>query len=153
MIQGTVNGKNAWWNVVKNKVTAGPTVAHNSNGWWYINNEGYVNFSYTGFAKNGNGWWYAHGGKVDFTKSGVFSGTINGVKGYYLVSKDHVVMNKGEANEKTVAQIGYGDIFEKQLKGSTCWVAKNMNGAKVGTPYRIKSLSKGYFYVEEYPRD
>nr|MCR5134895.1 SGNH/GDSL hydrolase family protein [Clostridiales bacterium] len=89
VVKGTINGKTAWYNIVRNKLTAGPTIAHNKNGWWYIDKTGKVDFSYTGFAKNKNGWWYAVKGKVDFTKSGYVKGTIDGKTAWY-----HIVNNK-----------------------------------------------------------
>ena len=44
--KGTVNGVNAWWNVVNGQVIFANTLAKNENGWWYIEN-GKVNFTYT----------------------------------------------------------------------------------------------------------
>ncbi len=34
---GTIGARGSWWNVVNGMVTPGVTVAKNSNGWWYIN--------------------------------------------------------------------------------------------------------------------
>ena len=69
VIQGTVNGETAWWNVVGGAVSFTDTVASNSNGWWRIEN-GKVNFSFYGIAQNEYGWWYIQNGCVDFGYSG-----------------------------------------------------------------------------------
>ncbi len=88
VMQGTVNGKSGWWNVVKGKVTKGETVAQNSNGWWYINGSGMVDFSYKGFAKNSYGWWYMEGGKAAFSTNSVIQDTrkkIDSTSGWWYV--------------------------------------------------------------------
>ncbi|MCC8150147.1 MAG: hypothetical protein LIO96_01445 [Lachnospiraceae bacterium] len=69
-VSGSNNGTDAWWYVSNGRVIIGPTVAKNVNGWWYIDTEGKVDFTYNGAASNANGTWYISGGKVDFGYSG-----------------------------------------------------------------------------------
>ena len=69
VVKDSRSGK--WYNVVKGKVVGGPTVAKNSLGWWYIDKNGVVDFSFKGLAKNANGWWYLKNGQVDFSYTGV----------------------------------------------------------------------------------
>ncbi len=93
VMQGTVNEKSGWWNVIKGKVTKGEDVAQNSNGWWYINSDGKVDFSYKGFAKNKYGWWYIEGGKVIFSKNSVIQDIkkkIDGSSGWWYVTGGQV---------------------------------------------------------------
>lgn len=63
---------NNWYNVVKGVVTAGPTIAKNSYGWWYIDEDGKVDFTANGIYKNKFGWWKTTDGKVSFKETGVF---------------------------------------------------------------------------------
>lgn len=70
VIQGSLNGVSAWWNVKNSQVDYSTTIAHNMNGWWYCEN-GRVNFNYTGLGYNSNGWWYCKDGKVDFSYNGI----------------------------------------------------------------------------------
>ena len=66
VINGTVNGENAWWKVTNGKADLEFTgLASNSAGWWYIE-KGKVNFNFTGFADNEYGRWRIEDGKVNF---------------------------------------------------------------------------------------
>ena len=65
-----------WWNVIKSKVTPGITVAKNVNGWWYIDKNGKVDFTFNGLAKNQYGTWVIEKGKVNFNYNGKY--TYNG---------------------------------------------------------------------------
>lgn len=69
MLEGTVNGDTAWWNVRGGQVIFRSTVADNEMGWWRIEN-GKVNFGYNGIAQNDFGWWYIRNGQVDFSYTG-----------------------------------------------------------------------------------
>ena len=125
VINGTIDGKTAWWNVKKNKVTAGPTVAKNSNGWWYINNDGYVDFTYYGFAQNENGWWYCNKGKVNFSVTDVINGTIDGKKAWWNVKKNKVTAGPTASKNSN----GWWYINNKGYVDFTyCGFVKNENG-------------------------
>ncbi len=130
VIKGTVNGTSGWWNVVKGKVTKGETVAKNSNGWWYINSNGKVDFSYTGFAKNSNGWWYLESGKVNFNKNSVIKDTkkkIDGKQSWWYVVGSKVQTNfTGLADYKN--SNGWWYIKNGQVDFSHNGVDKNKNG-------------------------
>ena len=69
VLEGTVNGDTAWWNVRGGQVIFRSTVADNEMGWWRIEN-GKVNFGYNGIAQNDFGWWYIRNGQVDFGYTG-----------------------------------------------------------------------------------
>ena len=71
VVNGKIDGVSGWYNVVDGKLAKGVTVAHNSAGWWYIDKNGKVDFSYTGLAANKYGTWYLENGKVNFSKTDV----------------------------------------------------------------------------------
>ena len=71
VVNGKIDGVSGWYNVVDGKLAKGVTVAHNSAGWWYIDENGKVDFSYTGLAANKYGTWYLENGKVNFSKTDV----------------------------------------------------------------------------------
>ena len=66
------NRTNIWFNVVNGIVTPGPTIAKNAYGWWYIDEDGKVDFTANGIYKNQYGWWKTTDGKVTFKETGVF---------------------------------------------------------------------------------
>ncbi len=130
VIKGTVNGTTGWWNVVKGKVTPGITVAKNSNGWWYINANGMVDFNYTGFAKNGNGSWYCENGKVTFKKQGILKDTKGGIGSksdwYYVIESKVQTGFTGLSNFKN--ENGWWYISKGKVDFSHNGVDKNVNG-------------------------
>ena len=144
VIQGTVDGKTAWWYVKENKVTKGPTVAHNSSGWWYINKTGYVDFSYDGFAENKNGWWLVRDGKVSFGLTGAYWGTVNGVYGRWNVIENKVIIaSKGTVIKipdglgKTYTLTYYSDkgfVFVPSMRTS---IAKGSNQERVWRAWKV----------------
>ena len=69
-ITGVVQVGDAWYNLVNGVVQKQVTVAGNAYGWWYINEDGIVDFSYTGLAPNTYGWWYVENGAVSFAANG-----------------------------------------------------------------------------------
>ncbi len=71
VVNGKIDGVSGWYNVVDGKLAKGVTVAHNNAGWWYIDENGKVDFSYTGLAANKYGTWYLEKGKVNFSKTDV----------------------------------------------------------------------------------
>ena len=82
VLEGTVNGDTAWWNVRGGQVIFRSTVADNEMGWWRIEN-GKVNFGYNGIAQNDFGWWYIRNGQVDFS----YTGTVtDGNRTYQVVN-------------------------------------------------------------------
>lgn len=70
-ITDVVQVGDAWYNLVNGVVQKQVTVAGNAYGWWYINEEGIVDFSYTGLAPNTYGWWYVENGAVSFAANGL----------------------------------------------------------------------------------
>ncbi len=156
VIKGTVNGTSGWWNVVKGKVTKGETVAKNSNGWWYINSNGKVDFSYTGFAKNSNGWWYLESGKVNFNKNSVIKDTKKKIDGkqswWYVVGGKVKTSFTGLADYKN--SNGWWYISNGKVTFDVDTVAKNKNGwwyvkdSKVNFNYNGFAENKnGWWYI------
>ena len=85
VLEGTVNGDTAWWNVRGGQVIFRSTVADNEMGWWRIEN-GKVNFGYNGIAQNDFGWWYIRNGQVDFG----YTGTVTDSNRTYQVVNGNV---------------------------------------------------------------
>lgn len=85
VLEGTVNGDTAWWNVRGGQVIFRSTVADNEMGWWRIEN-GKVNFGYNGIAQNDFGWWYIRNGQVDFS----YTGTVTDSNRTYQVVNGNV---------------------------------------------------------------
>ena len=112
-----------WYNLVNGKVV-GNTVAENSNGWWYINSEGKVDFSFNGFAENNNGWWYCKGGKVQFKTNSVINGKVNGTNGWWHVVKGKVTFDNTIAGNEN----GWWYIRNGKADFSYTGVAQNDNG-------------------------
>lgn len=77
-----IDGK--WYNLVQGRVQ-GDTVAKNKSGWWRIDSNGQVDFSYTGFAENENGWWYIWEGKVQFDVTDVIEGVVKEEQAWWNV--------------------------------------------------------------------
>ena len=75
VVYASMDGVDGWYYVENGELGYGITVAHNSNGWWYIGEDGKVDFSYEGVADNDNGIWYIKGGQVDFAANGFWEET------------------------------------------------------------------------------
>ncbi len=154
---GTIGSKGDWWYVVDGKVTPGVTVAKNSNGWYYINSEGRVDFSFNGFATNKNGSWYIEDGKVTFNKNSVIKDTAGdlGTKGtwYYVVGSQVQFGYTGLANYKN--ENGWYYIKNGAVDFTANTVAKNINGwyyvegGKVDFSYNgFATNQNGSWYIE-----
>lgn len=74
------NSYDGWYNFVNGKIIKNKTVAQNVNGWWFVDDNGKVDFLYNGIANNKNGNWVINNGKVNFNYNGLIYD--NGV-GYY----------------------------------------------------------------------
>ncbi len=64
-----------------------------TTGWWYVDKNGKVDTSYTGFATNKNGTWYVQSGKVTKKTNGVYkdaTGTIGYKNDWYYVLNSKV---------------------------------------------------------------
>jgi hypothetical protein len=129
---------NDWYNVVNGKLAKEVTIAHNSNGWWYIDGEGKVDFSYTGLAHNSNGWFYCENGKVKFDHTGLVQYT-NGSWYYVENSKlngnytglckhgnDWYYVEKGVLNWNYSGLCKYGDSWYYVENGKLNWNFTNL---------------------------
>ena len=82
VLEGTVNGDTAWWNVRGGQVIFRISLLVNEMCWRLIEN-GIVNFGYNGIAQNDFGWWYIRNGQVDFG----YTGTVtDGNRTYQVVN-------------------------------------------------------------------
>ena len=124
VIEGTVKGAKAWWNVKGSQVIFNETIEQNTNGWWYIK-DGKVDFSYTGVKNNKNGWWYVKNGKVDFGYTGLaqnengwwyckngkvtfdYTGTAENGNGIWRVEKSKVNFNYNIAKKENGVLVGF----------------------------------------------
>ena len=75
-----------WYQTYRGDRLPGPNVAQNENGWWYIDENGAVDFSYTGLAENQYGWWRIENGKVNFNANGIYENE----HGWWKVSNGQV---------------------------------------------------------------
>ena len=60
-----------WYAVKNGTVTNEVDLAENEYGWWYIDDNGQVDFNYTGLVENEYGWWYVENGQVRFDYTGI----------------------------------------------------------------------------------
>ncbi|WP_448915410.1 leucine-rich repeat domain-containing protein, partial [Eubacterium ramulus] len=83
----TVNGRTAWYYAnEKGKVDTTYTgVRTNGYGWWFVRN-GEVDFSYTGLAQSETGWWRIVNGAVDFNCTSV----VNSEYGWWYVRNGQI---------------------------------------------------------------
>ena len=63
---GKINSKSAWYHVYKNKYVTGVAVASNSNGTWYVNKNGIVDFKYNGTYKSAGNVYKFKNSKVQY---------------------------------------------------------------------------------------
>ena len=143
-----ING--TWYNLVKGELT-GNTVAKNKNGWWYIDPNGKVDFSYNGFAENKNGLWVLRKGKVDFSVSGVTK--VTGESGWWFVKRGEVqIGHTGIEKNKN----GWWRIVDGKVDFNCNSVEKNRNGwwyirdGKVDFSYTGVAKNKnGWWRIED----
>ena len=83
----TVNGRTAWYYAnEKGQVDTTYTgITTNGYGWWYVRN-GEVDFSYTGLAQHEGVWWRIVNGQVDFNCTSV----VNSEYGWWYVRNGQV---------------------------------------------------------------
>ena len=140
----------SWYNLSKSRLVAGPTVAKNSKGWWYIDKTGKVDFGYNGFAKNKNGWWYCKGGKVQFKTNSVIKGKVDGQNAWWHVVKGKVTFDNTVAKNSK----GWWHIQKGKVNFNSNTVAKNSKGwwcirnGKVDFSYNgFASNKNGVWYI------
>ncbi len=159
VIKGTVDGVTAWWNVVNGKVTPGITVAKNSSGWWYIDEKGKVDKTYTGFASNANGSWYLENGRLTRKNNTVLKDTKGAIgkknEWYYVVGSKVQSDFTGLANYKNSS--GWWYITNGKVDRSVNTVAKNKNGWYYVTDGKVQkgftglanySNANGWWYIK-----
>ena len=175
VIQGTVDGTNAWWNVKGSKVLFNTTIENNRNGWWYIK-DGKVDFGYTGYASNYNGWWYVEDGKVTFKRNDIIQGNVGGVNAWWNVKGSKVLFNTTIENNQNgwwyikdgKVDFGYtgfaknangwwyvengkvtfkrNDIIQGNVRGTNGWW--NIKGSKVIFNTTIENNQNGWWYIK-----
>ena len=89
VVHASMDGVDGWYYVENGELGYGITVAHNSNGWWYIGEDGKVDFSKNGIYDSGEDMddypFIAKiiNGKVDSNYTGVVWTKIRGSEGWY----------------------------------------------------------------------
>ena len=121
---GVIKIGRSWYNLSRSRLVTGPTVEKNSNGWWYIDNTGKVDFGYNGFARNRNGWWYIRNGKVQFNTNSVLKGTVDGTNAWWHVVGGKVTFDTTVAKNSN----GWWYIKNGKVDFTANTVAKNSNG-------------------------
>ena len=105
-------------------VTTGPDIIKKGSDWVFIDSNGRVDTSFTGFAKNSNGWWYCEKGKVIFSKKDVIKGSVNGQSGWWFVKGGKVqFIDSVEKNSN-----GWWAIRGGKVDFNYTGLAKNENG-------------------------
>ena len=140
-----------WYNLVNGKVT-GNTVAENSNGWWYIDSSGKVDFNYNGTARNEKGLWVIRDGEVDFSVNSVIKEKVNGSSGWWYVRRGEVQLDyTGVAKNDN----GWWRIVNGKVDFNCNSVEKNekgwwyIRGGKVDFGYTgVAKNSKGWWRIE-----
>lgn len=116
-----------WYRLVNGVVQKKATVAPKKDGWWYINENGILDQSYTGFASNENGEWYVVSGKVNFDVNNVLpdeTGALGANGTWYYVKKNKVTYTNTIANNRN----GWWLIRNGKVDFSGNTVANNENG-------------------------
>ena len=139
-----------WYNLVNGKVT-GNTVAENSNGWWYIDSSGKVDFNYNGTARNEKGLWVIRDGEVDFSVNSVIKEKVNGSSGWWYVRRGEVQLDyTGVAKNDN----GWWRIVNGKVDFNCNSVEKNekgwwyIRGGKVDFGYTgVAKNSKGWWRI------
>ena len=127
VLKTTYNNSTAWYNIKNGKLTPN-TVAKNSNGWWYIDSSGKVDFTANTVAKNSAGWWVIRNGKVNFNYNGIASNK-NG--NWYCKG--------GKVQFIT-------DVVKTTYNNSTAWY--NIKGGKLTTGPTVSKNSSGWWYID-----
>ncbi len=94
------------------------------SGWYYLGSNDQVDTSFNGFASNSNGWWYLEKGKVNFNKSGIIKGTVDGTSGWWYVKKGQVIFTNTVAKNEN----GWWCIKNGKVDFSYTGIAKNEYG-------------------------
>ncbi len=157
-ITNVIKIDDGWYNLVGGKVT-GNTVARNGNGWWVIDADGKVDFTYDGFAQNANGWWYCEGGKVRFNKNSVIKDAKKAIDGsadwWYVVGGKVQTSFTGLANYSNAN--GWWYIKNGKVDFTKNTVAKNKHGWWYVTGGKVRfsytglanySNENGWWYIK-----
>ncbi|MCI6732145.1 MAG: phage tail tip lysozyme [Lachnospiraceae bacterium] len=94
-----------------------------NNELYYAKN-GVWDSAYAGFAENESGWWYCENGKVNFDKTEVIKGTVNGEIAWWNVSGGKVVFTDTVAKNAN----GWWCIQNGKVNFSFTGFAKNSSG-------------------------
>ncbi len=116
-----------WYRLVNGVVQKKATVAPKKDGWWYINEKGILDQSYTGFASNEHGDWYVVNGKVNFDVNNVLpdeTGALGAKGTWYYVKKNKVTYTNTISNNWN----GWWLIRNGKVDFSGNTVANNENG-------------------------
>ncbi|MCI6733418.1 MAG: hypothetical protein MR487_14075, partial [Lachnospiraceae bacterium] len=99
-------------------------IAKGEDGKWHYYTEGEIDTEFTGFAENENGWWYINAGDLDFSKTEVIKGTVNGETAWWNVSGGQVEFTDTVAKNAN----GWWCIQKGKVNFDFTGFAKNSNG-------------------------
>ena len=134
----------------------GAYLAKASDGnWYYFDETGSVDTTFTGFCENENGWFYVKDGQVSFSTTSVLKGTVDGVTAWWYVKNGKVTFTDTVAKNSS----GWWYIDNGKVNFSFTGFAENENGwwyikngkVSFSTTSVIKGTADGttgWFYVK-----
>lgn len=115
-----------------------PNIRYNSNGWWFVDEYGTVDFSRSGFVTNVNGTWMCQNGRIDFSYQG-------------LMARDgsHWAVTDGKVNTGYTGFVRYEgiDYYVKNGKLTNTIGLVNLNCKWKIAPNSYITYS-GWYYME-----
>ena len=116
LIQTTIDGKNAWWNIEDGKIYTteyeyayqNHKLVYYNGDWWAVSNS-QVDFGYTGFVYYDDVCWYVENGRVNFDKTGFVNLSGDTTTRYTYIQNGHPL------------PYGFSGLFYAELDGKTTW--------------------------------
>lgn len=148
---GLVDVDDVLYNMKDGVVQKEETVVMQEDGTWvYINEDGIVDDSYSGFVSYGGSWWDIQDGEIDFSVNSVVEGTVDDEYGWWHVVNGRVAMDNTVAGNAG----GWWCIRNGKVDFSYTGVAQNAGGwwrienGKVNFNYNgIADSEYGWWYI------
>ena len=126
------------WYGFHNGWLSGYNVLPNENGWWYIEEDGSVDFSYNGMGENENGYWYIKNGQVDFGFTGTVQRTSDGGWTWY----DYIENGKYSDYDRT-------DVVWTSVDGEEAWWYVSHGDISKTATTTVACNSNGWWYIND----